>query len=85
MEPRANPIPKRGERNICCPFYNDCLDQAVEGSWQSWDCSQWLIKVKGLPIKGRVPVKYASLSLGISRDKSREKTPLLCKKVPFFA
>ena len=47
MEPRANPIPKRGERNICCPFYNDCLDQAVEGSWQSWDCSQWLIKVKG--------------------------------------
>jgi hypothetical protein len=40
MEPRANPIPKRGERNICCPFYNDCLDQAVEGSWQSWDCSQ---------------------------------------------
>jgi len=40
MEPRANPIPKRGERNICCTFYNDCLDQAVEGSWQSWDCSQ---------------------------------------------
>jgi len=40
MEPRANPIPKRGERNICCPLYNDCLDQAVEGSWQSWDCSQ---------------------------------------------
>jgi len=40
MEPKANPIPKQGERNVNCPFYNDCLDYAVKGSWQSWNCSQ---------------------------------------------
>jgi len=38
----------------------------------------WILKtlrifkttVKGSPIKGQVPVKYAPLSLGISRDQS---------------
>jgi len=40
MDQKANPIPKPGERNVCCPFYNDCLDYAVRGSWQSWNCSQ---------------------------------------------
>ena len=40
MDQKANPIPKRGERNIYCPFYNDCLDYAVKHSWQTWDCSQ---------------------------------------------
>ena len=40
MDPKANPIRKRGERNIYCPFYNDCLDYAVECFWPSWSCSQ---------------------------------------------
>jgi hypothetical protein len=40
-------------------------------------------ETRGSPIKGRVPVKYASLSLGISRDKSREKIPLPAK-IPLF-
>jgi hypothetical protein len=40
MDQKANPIPKRGDRNVCCPFYNDCLDYAVKGSWQTWNCSQ---------------------------------------------
>jgi hypothetical protein len=40
--------------------------------------------ISGVPIKGRVPVKYASLSLGISRDKSREKAPLHGKKFSLF-
>ena len=40
MDPRAKPIPKRGERNIYCPFYNDCLDYAVKRFWQCWSCSE---------------------------------------------
>jgi hypothetical protein len=40
MDQKANPIPESGERNIHCPFYNDCLDYAVSGSWQAWNCSQ---------------------------------------------
>jgi len=40
MNQKANPIHESGERNILCPFYNDCLDYAVNGSWQAWNCSQ---------------------------------------------
>jgi len=40
MDQKANPIHESGERNIFCPFYNDCLDYAVNGSWQAWNCSQ---------------------------------------------
>jgi hypothetical protein len=40
MDQKLNPIPKTGERNIYCPYYNDCLDYAVTHSWETWDCSQ---------------------------------------------
>lgn len=40
MEPIANPICKRGERNIYCPYYSDCLDYAVNHFWQHWSCSK---------------------------------------------
>jgi hypothetical protein len=39
MEPKPNPICKRGERNIFCPFYSDCLDKAINQFWQCWTCS----------------------------------------------
>jgi hypothetical protein len=40
MDQQARPINKRGERNIYCPHYKDCLDYAVECSWPSWNCSE---------------------------------------------
>jgi len=40
MDLKAKPIPKRGERNIYCPFYSDCLDHAVKQFWRHWSCSQ---------------------------------------------
>jgi len=40
MDAKANPIRKRGERNVYCPFYNDCLDYAIKHFWQFWNCSQ---------------------------------------------
>ena len=40
MEPKANPVCKRGERNIYCPIYSDCLDQVVNQFWQHWSCTQ---------------------------------------------
>lgn len=39
MDPKAKPIRKRGERNIYCPFYSDCLDYVVKHFWQYWSCS----------------------------------------------
>jgi hypothetical protein len=40
MELRPNPICNRGERNIYCPLYSDCLDHAVNQFWQYWSCSK---------------------------------------------
>lgn len=40
MEQKPNPIYKRGERNIYCPFYGDCLDRAVDQFWRYWSCSK---------------------------------------------
>ena len=40
MDQKAIPKPKRGERNIYCPYYGVCLDYAVNHAWQSWNCSE---------------------------------------------
>ncbi len=33
-----NPVQRQGNRNIFCLFYRECLDDAIKGSWQDWDC-----------------------------------------------
>jgi CheY-like chemotaxis protein len=33
-----NPVRRQGNRNIFCLFYRECLDDAIKGSWQDWDC-----------------------------------------------
>lgn len=40
MKPRHNPVHKRGERNVFCPQYGDCLDYAVQRAWEYWGCSE---------------------------------------------
>ena len=44
MNPQVKPTAKRGERNIRCPYYNECLDHAVKCSWHAWNCSECLHK-----------------------------------------
>jgi hypothetical protein len=39
MKPDANPLCKPGERNALCPYYEYCLDYAVERHWRFWNCS----------------------------------------------
>jgi hypothetical protein len=51
MVPEANPVPTKGERNIYCPFYNNCLDYAVRYSWETWNCSQCPYRMMKQPIK----------------------------------
>jgi hypothetical protein len=38
MKPRLNPVHQKGDRNIYCPHYGDCLDYAIEVSWEYWNC-----------------------------------------------
>jgi len=40
MDPEAQPTPIKGERNIHCPHYSDCLDYVVNRFWESWSCSE---------------------------------------------
>jgi two-component system, OmpR family, response regulator MtrA len=39
MNTERNPVRRQGNRNIFCPLYRECLDDAIKGSWQDWDCS----------------------------------------------
>ena len=45
MELKSNPIHKLGSKNIYCPYYEECLDHAVEGRWKYWSCSECPHKV----------------------------------------
>ena len=40
MSIKRRPVCKKGERNVLCPHYSDCLDEAVKKSWQYWDCGE---------------------------------------------
>jgi hypothetical protein len=33
-----NPVFKKGDRNLFCPHYCDCLDFAIFKSWDYWAC-----------------------------------------------
>lgn len=41
----CNPTPEAGDRNVFCPYYDHCLDQAVDQAWKTWHCSQCAHKV----------------------------------------
>jgi two-component system, cell cycle response regulator CpdR len=38
MNTERNPVWRRGNRNVFCPLYRECLDDAIKGSWPNWDC-----------------------------------------------
>ena len=38
MKPGLNPVHQKGDRNVYCPYYGDCLDYAIEVAWQYWNC-----------------------------------------------
>ena len=46
MNQKCNPVQKKGERNIFCPYYGACLDHAVKESWEDWDCGECDHKIK---------------------------------------
>lgn len=34
-----NPVNQKGERNIWCEHYDECLDTAATNRWKGFDCS----------------------------------------------
>lgn len=35
---KASPLDRSGTRHIDCPFYDQCLEQAVQNWWDCWSC-----------------------------------------------
>ncbi len=40
MNQNYNPLPRKGERNVFCPFYDHCLNHAINKSWRYWNCGE---------------------------------------------
>jgi hypothetical protein len=40
MDKERNPLQRKGNRNVFCALYGECLDDAIKGSWQDWDCDE---------------------------------------------
>lgn len=38
MKPTPRRVDTRGQRNVNCAYYRNCLDLAVMEKWVSWDC-----------------------------------------------
>ena len=49
MKIQCNPLRTTGDRNVFCPFYNGCLDQAVKQPWEDWEF-----------FRERSPITYAT-------------------------
>lgn len=32
------PLNRRGYRNVLCPHYSECLDDAIARAWEYWEC-----------------------------------------------
>jgi len=47
MDHNQNPIHTKGDRNIFCPYYRNCLDYAVELRWKYWACLDCQHKKRG--------------------------------------
>ena len=38
MNNNENPVHTKGDKNVFCPYYGNCLDYAVELQWEYWTC-----------------------------------------------
>lgn len=43
-----NPVCKKGDRNLFCPHYCQCLDFAILKSWEYWACYDCMYKNQAL-------------------------------------
>ncbi len=60
MQPKTNPVYKRGAKNVFCPFYEGCLDHAVILRWHFWDCSECNYKFHKMSLQDAPVVKDPS-------------------------
>lgn len=42
MSLKCKPVCKKGDRNVFCRYYGDCLNYVIKKSWEYWDCGRCL-------------------------------------------
>ena len=70
--PNANPLCEPGERKALCPYYEGCLDHAVEKGWQFWNCSICLHKSKKHALNDLPMVKDPDPEYPIVSESARQ-------------
>jgi hypothetical protein len=50
MSVKPSPVCRKGDRNLYCPNYGECLDHAVDHKWRTWNCSECAFKEIQEPI-----------------------------------
>jgi hypothetical protein len=52
MSPHTNPICEKGEKNVFCPYYGDCLNLASKQYWHYWSCRKcgYIHEAQPIPI-----------------------------------
>jgi hypothetical protein len=38
MDENRNPLYMKGNRNVFCPYYSECLNHAAKRHWAYWTC-----------------------------------------------
>jgi len=51
MQRRPKESNKTDQKNVYCPHYSRCLDEAAKEYWHSWDCSGCAYKSTVQPLK----------------------------------
>ncbi len=44
MRKRCNPRQQKGERNLFCNHYSNCLDYVIQNNWLDWACTRCVYK-----------------------------------------
>jgi len=72
MKPNAHPLPRSGERNALCHYYEGCLDYAIESRWLSWDCSVCPYRSKKKNLGNGPMVKDAEPEYHVASESFRD-------------
>ena len=73
MHPDCSPIEKKGNKNVWCDYYDDCLDYAVDNSWKYWDCGNCTHQNRqesrlAILLKENSEIDYYEIPKGISAN-----------------
>jgi hypothetical protein len=72
MQMEAHPRPKRGKRNIFCPYYAGCLDYAAHSRWMGWSCRKCRYQSLRVPIGESIQtIRHGPITYELPQDQEK--------------